>query len=62
MDGWGDTGGVFLGCRGGGTVSTTTTVAQSAKPVVRDASREELLDKYNQIAQGSEDASTPPWS
>ena len=41
------------GCRGGGTVSTKTTVPQSAKPVVRDASREELLDKYNQIAQGT---------
>src|SRR5580704_15307356 len=39
------------GCRGGGTVSTKTTVPQSAKPVVRDASREELLDKYNRIAQ-----------
>ena len=24
---------------------------QSAKPVVRDATREELLDKYNQIAE-----------
>jgi hypothetical protein len=39
------------GCHGG-SVSTKTTVPQSAKPVVRDATREELLDKYNQIAQG----------
>jgi hypothetical protein len=41
------------GCRSGGAVSTKTTVPQSAKPVVRDAGREELLDKYNQIAQGT---------
>ena len=40
------------GCHSGGTVSTKTTVPQSAKPVVRDATRAELLDKYNQIAQG----------
>ena len=39
------------GCHGG-TVSTKTTVAPSAKPVVRDATQEELLEKYNQIAQG----------
>jgi outer membrane lipoprotein-sorting protein len=41
-----------FGCRGGASVSTKTTVPQSAKPVVLDATREELLDKYNQIAQG----------
>lgn len=40
------------GCHGGGAVSTKTTLPQSAKPMVRDATREELLDKYNQIAQG----------
>jgi hypothetical protein len=40
------------GCRGGSAVSTKTTVPQSAKPVVRDATSEELLGKYNQIAQG----------
>lgn len=40
------------GCHGGASVSTKTTVPQSAKPVVRDATREELLDKYNQIALG----------
>ena len=39
------------GCHGG-TVSTKTTVAPSAKPVVRDATQEDLLEKYNQIAQG----------
>jgi hypothetical protein len=40
------------GCRGGGAVSTKTVVAPSAKPTIKDASREELLDKYNQIALG----------
>src|SRR5271154_5002916 len=40
-----------IGCRGG-SVSTKTTVAPSAKPVVQDATQEELLEKYNQIAQG----------
>jgi hypothetical protein len=39
------------GC-GGGAVRTTTTVAPKARPVVRDATQEELLDKYNQIALG----------
>jgi outer membrane lipoprotein-sorting protein len=40
-----------LGCRGGGTISTKTTVAPSAKPVIKDATPEELLDKYNLYAQ-----------
>jgi hypothetical protein len=40
------------GCRGGATISTKTAVPPAAKPVVRDASQDELLDKYNQIAQG----------
>ncbi len=31
-------------------VSTTTRVAPGAKPVIRDATREELLEKYNQFA------------
>ena len=39
------------GC-GGGAVRTTTTVAPKARPVVRDASQEELLEKYNQMALG----------
>ncbi len=38
-----------FGC-GGGTVSTKTTVAPSAKPVIKDATSEELLDKYNLYA------------
>jgi outer membrane lipoprotein-sorting protein len=40
-----------LGCHGGGTISTKTTVAPSEKPVIKDATREELLDKYNLYAQ-----------
>jgi outer membrane lipoprotein-sorting protein len=40
-----------LGCRGGGTISTKTTVAPSEKPVIKDATREELLDKYNLYAE-----------
>jgi hypothetical protein len=39
------------GC-GGSAVRTKTTVAPNAKPVVREATREELLDKYNQVALG----------
>jgi len=37
------------GC-GARTIKTSTTLSPQAKPVVRDATREELLDKYNQIA------------
>jgi outer membrane lipoprotein-sorting protein len=40
------------GCHGGGAVSTKTTVPQNAKPVVRDATQDELLDRYNRVAQG----------
>jgi outer membrane lipoprotein-sorting protein len=40
-----------LGCRGGRTISTKTTVAPSEKPVIKDATREELLAKYNTYAQ-----------
>lgn len=39
------------GC-GGGAIKKTTKVTPEAKPVVRDASREELLEKYNEIARG----------
>ena len=41
-----------FGCRGGGAVRTTKTVAPNAKPVALEATREELLDKYNQMALG----------
>jgi outer membrane lipoprotein-sorting protein len=38
------------GCGGRG-IKTTTTLSPHAKPVVRDATRDELLDKYNEIAR-----------
>ena len=40
-----------FGCGGGSKISTKTTVAPSEKPVIKDATREELLDKYNLYAQ-----------
>jgi hypothetical protein len=40
------------GCGGGGAVRITKTVAPSAKPIVKDATPEELLEKYNQMALG----------
>lgn len=39
------------GC-GGRTIKTTTRLPPQTKPVVRDATREELLEKYNEIARG----------
>jgi hypothetical protein len=39
------------GCRGA-AVKTTRSIVPAARPVVRDATREELLEGYNQIAQG----------
>ncbi|HXT76281.1 MAG TPA: hypothetical protein VN780_08295 [Candidatus Eisenbacteria bacterium] len=44
--------GVAVGCGKGTKVSTKTVVPAAAKPVVKDAPKEELLDKYNQIALG----------
>jgi hypothetical protein len=41
-----------LGCGRGATVSTKTVVPPAAKPVVKDATQEELLDKYNRMALG----------
>jgi outer membrane lipoprotein-sorting protein len=40
-----------FGCGRGSKISTKTTVAPSEKPVIKDATREELLDKYNLYAQ-----------
>jgi outer membrane lipoprotein-sorting protein len=40
------------GACGGRTIKQTTTLAPNAKPVLKDATREELLDKYNQFATG----------
>jgi outer membrane lipoprotein-sorting protein len=39
------------GC-GVNAVRNTTTVTPKARPVIKDASREELLEKYNQMALG----------
>src|ERR1700748_3004023 len=41
----------IVGCGKGSKISTKTTVAPSEKPVVKDATRDELLDKYNAYAQ-----------
>jgi hypothetical protein len=40
------------GCGGGAAVRNTTTVAPKARPIAQDATQEELLDKYNQMALG----------
>lgn len=40
------------GACGGRAIKQTTTLPPGAKPVLKDATREELLDKYNQIATG----------
>src|SRR6266849_73130 len=42
---------VSCGC-GSRTIKTTTRLPPQTKPVVRDATREELLEKYNEIARG----------
>jgi hypothetical protein len=49
---WATLAAVSSGCHGGTAVSTKTTVAPRAKPVVKDATREELLAQYNQMALG----------
>jgi outer membrane lipoprotein-sorting protein len=43
--------GTGFGCGGGSKISTKTTVAPAEKPVIKDATREELLDKYNLYAK-----------
>jgi hypothetical protein len=43
---------IAIGCGRSTAVSTKTVVPPTAKPVVKDATREELLDKYNQMALG----------
>ena len=44
--------GISGGCSGTTGVSTTKVNNPASKPVVKDATREELLDKYNAMAQG----------
>jgi hypothetical protein len=41
-----------ISCGCGGHIKTTTRLSPLAKPVVRDATRDELLEKYNDIARG----------
>jgi len=40
-----------LSCGCGGHIKTITKLPPQAKPVVRDATREELLERYNEIAR-----------
>jgi hypothetical protein len=47
---WATLASLSCGC-GGRTIKTTTTLSPESKPVVRDATRDELLDKYNEIAR-----------
>jgi outer membrane lipoprotein-sorting protein len=42
---------ISCGCRGGNVVTGHTVIAQ--RPVAKDATREELLDRYNLIARGT---------
>jgi outer membrane lipoprotein-sorting protein len=48
---WATVAAFSCGC-GGGAIKKATKIAPEAKPVSRDASREELLEKYNDIARG----------
>ena len=48
---------VSCGC-GGRTIKTITKLPPQAKPVVREATREELLEKYNEIARGVKSVDT----
>jgi hypothetical protein len=43
---------ITCGCAGRNGVNTRTTLAPAAKPVMLDAGKQELLDKYNVIAAG----------
>src|SRR5262249_24115656 len=45
-------GGVRKGAGGTGAAHKKTPVPPTAKPVVKDAAQEELLDEYNQMATG----------
>jgi hypothetical protein len=43
---------VACGCGGRGAVKKTTTVPPAARPVALEASQEQILDRYNTLAQG----------
>jgi hypothetical protein len=47
---WATLASLSCGC-GGPTIKTTTKLPPQVRPVVRDATRDELLDKYNEIAR-----------
>jgi hypothetical protein len=49
---------ISCGCSVRNGVRNTTVVPKTQIPVARDASREELLDLYNQIAQGTKKLNT----
>jgi hypothetical protein len=48
---WATVAAFSCGC-GGGAIKKTTKMAPEAKQVIRDATRDELLEKYNDIARG----------
>src|SRR5579863_2328493 len=48
---WATVAAFSFGC-GGPAIKKAIKIAPEAKPVIRDASREELLEKYNEIARG----------
>jgi hypothetical protein len=43
---------VACGCGGRGVVKKTTTVPAGSRPVALDASKEQILERYNALAQG----------
>src|SRR6266567_4630172 len=44
---------ISCGCHTGGGIKNTTKYGPGARPVVKDATREELLDQYNSIARNT---------
>src|SRR5207245_1660048 len=44
---------ISCGCHTGGGIKNTTKYGPGARPVVKDATREELLEAYNQMARGT---------
>src|SRR6202140_892930 len=48
---WATVAAFSCGC-GGHAIKKATKIAPKAKPVIRDAGRDELLEKYNEIARG----------
>src|SRR6266705_6262018 len=44
---------ISCGCHTGGGIKNTTKYSPGARPVVKDATREELLEQYNSIARNT---------